>query len=125
MAGKKRVGVLALQGDFQAHQRALDTGRARKPWKCAPRPALEGLQGLVIPGGESTTMMKLLEQEKLLDPLREFGRERPIFRNLRGRDPAGHRCRQPAAGFARADGYGGGAQCLWAPARQPHCAHLT
>jgi 5'-phosphate synthase pdxT subunit len=45
---------------------------------------LESVQGLVIPGGESTTMMKLLEEEKLLDPLREFGRERPIFGTCAG-----------------------------------------
>jgi len=38
----------------------------------------------VIPGGESTTMMKLLEEEKLLGPLREFGRERPIFGTCAG-----------------------------------------
>jgi pyridoxal 5'-phosphate synthase pdxT subunit len=45
---------------------------------------LKNLQGLVIPGGESTTMLKLIEQENLLDPLREFGREHPIFGTCAG-----------------------------------------
>ena len=49
---------------------------------------------LVIPGGESTTMLKLLEDEKLLEPLREFGRREADFRHLRRRDSAGHRCCQ-------------------------------
>jgi pyridoxal 5'-phosphate synthase pdxT subunit len=42
------------------------------------------VEGLVIPGGESTTMMKLLEEERLLDPLREFGRQHPIFGTCAG-----------------------------------------
>ena len=45
---------------------------------------LETVQGLVIPGGESTTMMKLLEEEKLVDPLRDFGRRRSIFGTCAG-----------------------------------------
>ncbi len=79
----KRVGVLALQGDFQAHERALQRAGAEA---VAVRSAadLAGVQGLVIPGGESTTMMKLLQEENLLDPLREFGRERPIFGTCAG-----------------------------------------
>jgi 5'-phosphate synthase pdxT subunit len=80
---KKRVGVLALQGDFQAHERAL-TRAGAEAVEVRSAADLEGVQGLVIPGGESTTMMKLLEEEKLLDPLREFGRERPIFGTCAG-----------------------------------------
>jgi 5'-phosphate synthase pdxT subunit len=82
-AKKKRVGVLALQGDFQAHERAL-TRAGAEVVEVRSAADLEGVQGLVIPGGESTTMMKLLEEEKLLDPLREFGRERPIFGTCAG-----------------------------------------
>jgi 5'-phosphate synthase pdxT subunit len=82
-AGKKRVGVLALQGDFEAHQRALQrAGAAAVEVRSAAD--LYAIDGLVIPGGESTTMLKLLEEEKLLDPLREFGRERPIFGTCAG-----------------------------------------
>ncbi len=83
MAKKKRVGVLALQGDFQAHERALVRAGAEAV-EVRSASDLEGLEGLVIPGGESTTMTKLLEEEKLLDPLREFGRERPIFGTCAG-----------------------------------------
>ena len=82
-AKKKRVGVLALQGDFQAHQRAL-TRAGAEAVEVRSAADLDGVEGLVIPGGESTTMMKLLEEEKLLDPLREFGRDRPIFGTCAG-----------------------------------------
>jgi pyridoxal 5'-phosphate synthase pdxT subunit len=80
---KKRVGVLALQGDFQAHQRAL-TRAGAEAVEVRSASDLEGVEGLVIPGGESTTMMKLLAEEKLLEPLRQFGRERPIFGTCAG-----------------------------------------
>jgi 5'-phosphate synthase pdxT subunit len=82
-AKKKRVGVLALQGDFQAHKRAL-TRAGADAVEVRSAADLAGVEGLVIPGGESTTMMKLLLEEKLLDPLREFGRERPIFGTCAG-----------------------------------------
>jgi 5'-phosphate synthase pdxT subunit len=80
---KKRVGVLALQGDFQAHQRALTRAGAQAV-EVRSAADLQNIEGLVIPGGESTTMMKLLEEEKLLGPLREFGRERPVFGTCAG-----------------------------------------
>jgi 5'-phosphate synthase pdxT subunit len=65
------VGVLALQGDFQAHVRMLrglgaDAREVRTPM------GLEGLDALVIPGGESTTMTLGIEREGLADPLREL-----------------------------------------------------
>jgi len=80
---KKRVGVLALQGDFEAHARALAKAGAEAV-QVRSAEDLKKVDGLVIPGGESTTMLKLLEEEKLLDPLREFGRERPIFGTCAG-----------------------------------------
>jgi 5'-phosphate synthase pdxT subunit len=82
-AGKKVVGVLALQGDFEAHQRALERAGAEAV-EVRNAADLENVQGLVIPGGESTTMVKLLERENLLDPLREFGRRRSIFGTCAG-----------------------------------------
>ena len=80
---KKRVGVLALQGDFEAHARALAKAGAEAV-QVRSAEDLKKVDGLVIPGGESTTMLKLLEEEKLLDPLREFGRQRPIFGTCAG-----------------------------------------
>ena len=65
------VGVLALQGDFANHERALRsaglaTRRVRRPAD------LQGLAGIVLPGGESTTMLKLLAVQRLEQPLGEF-----------------------------------------------------
>jgi pyridoxal 5'-phosphate synthase pdxT subunit len=79
----KRVGVLALQGDFHAHARALKRAGAEAV-EVRSAADLQNIEGLVIPGGESTTMMKLLEEENLLEPLRKFGRERPVFGTCAG-----------------------------------------
>ena len=79
----KKVGVLALQGDFEAHGRALERAGAQ-PVEVRTAAQLAGLDGLVIPGGESTTMLKLLNAERMLEPLVEFGRRRPIFGTCAG-----------------------------------------
>lgn len=79
----KRIGVLALQGDFEAHRRALaQLGVTAIEVRTARE--LESVEALVIPGGESTTMLKLLESEKLFEPLRAFGERRPIFGTCAG-----------------------------------------
>jgi len=79
----KKVGILALQGDFDAHAKAVEhAGGTPVLVRCSAD--LEGLDGLIIPGGESTTMLKLLVEEKLMAPLREFGRQRPIFGTCAG-----------------------------------------
>jgi 5'-phosphate synthase pdxT subunit len=79
----KRVGVLALQGDFEAHGKALERAGAQAV-EVRTAGALADVDGLVIPGGESTTMLKLLHAENLLEPLAEFGREKPIFGTCAG-----------------------------------------
>lgn len=63
------IGILALQGDYPSHEKSLhalgrETRRITRPQH------LEGLDALVLPGGESTTMLKLLGQTELEDPLR-------------------------------------------------------
>ncbi len=63
------IGVLALQGDFEAHGRVLRRLGARVR-EVRARGDLEDLDGLVIPGGESTTMMLGVEREGLAEPLR-------------------------------------------------------
>jgi 5'-phosphate synthase pdxT subunit len=75
------VGVLALQGGFAAHARVLrELGAGVREVRV---PAdLEGLDGLVIPGGESTTMTLGIEREALVEPLRSFGK--PIFGTCAG-----------------------------------------
>lgn len=65
------VGVLALQGDFEAHRRVLERLCARVREVRVPAD-LDGLDGLVIPGGESTTMTLGVEREGLAEPLREL-----------------------------------------------------
>jgi 5'-phosphate synthase pdxT subunit len=63
--------VLALQGDFEAHIRVLEElGAEARAVRTAQQ--LEGLDGLVIPGGESTTMTLGIEREQLAEPLREL-----------------------------------------------------
>jgi 5'-phosphate synthase pdxT subunit len=78
-----RVGVLALQGDFEAHAKALERAGA-EPVEVRTAAELDAVCGLVIPGGESTTMLKLMEYYGLFEPLREFGRERPVFGTCAG-----------------------------------------
>ena len=80
---KKKIGVLALQGDFEKHEKALARAGA-EPVEVRSAADLNQVDGLVIPGGESTTMLKLLELEKMLEPLRDFGAGRPIFGTCAG-----------------------------------------
>jgi 5'-phosphate synthase pdxT subunit len=67
------VGVLALQGDFEAHAKMLQALGAEPRIVRTPGD-LAGLDGLVIPGGESTTMTLGIEREGLAEPLRELVR---------------------------------------------------
>ncbi len=69
--GTPLVGVLALQGDFAAHARVLQSLGAQVREVRVPA-HLDGLQGLVIPGGESTTMTLGVVREGLGEPLRAF-----------------------------------------------------
>jgi len=67
------VGVLALQGDFEAHAKMLAAQGAEARVVRTPKD-LEGLDGLIIPGGESTTMTLGIEREGLAEPLRQLVR---------------------------------------------------
>jgi len=78
-----RIGVLAIQGDYDAHAQALREAGAepvlvRKPGELA------AIDGLIIPGGESTTFLKFLERDGFLSSLREFVRTRPTFGTCAG-----------------------------------------
>ncbi|WP_018658017.1 pyridoxal 5'-phosphate synthase glutaminase subunit PdxT [Actinomadura flavalba] len=64
------IGILALQGDVREHARALESAGARTVRVRRPE-ELERIDGLVIPGGESTTMIKLAAVFDLLEPLRK------------------------------------------------------
>jgi pyridoxal 5'-phosphate synthase pdxT subunit len=80
---KPVVGVLALQGDFQAHGRVLERLGATVREVRVPAD-LDGLDGLVIPGGESTTMTLGVEREGLAGPLRELAAGTPILGSCAG-----------------------------------------
>jgi 5'-phosphate synthase pdxT subunit len=79
----KRVGVLSLQGDFAAHGAALERAGAA-PVYVRERADLDRIDGLILPGGESTTMLKLLRSENLFEDLAEFGRRKPMFGTCAG-----------------------------------------
>jgi 5'-phosphate synthase pdxT subunit len=96
-----KIGVLALQGDVREHLRALEAaGAAAVPVK---RPdQLAGVDGLILPGGESTTIGKLLDRFDLLEPVRDRARAgMPLWgtcaglilmaREVTGREDAPHR----------------------------------
>jgi|SRR5579875_862714 len=77
------IGVLALQGDFEAHRNAIQRAGAQAV-EVRTAEELNAVDGLVIPGGESTTMLKLLDIENLFEPLQQFGAAKPIFGTCAG-----------------------------------------
>ncbi len=78
-----RIGVLALQGDFAEHLASLRRlGVQAVEVRLAEQ--LEGLDGLIIPGGESTTIGKLATTYHLIEPLRAFGRSHPVWGTCAG-----------------------------------------
>lgn len=78
------VGVLAVQGDVSEHAAALERSGARVRWVKRPED-LEGLDGLVLPGGESTTFRRLLDWERLLESVRNrYEDGMPVFGTCAG-----------------------------------------
>jgi len=78
-----KIGVLALQGDFSEHLSMLkklgvETAEVRLPQH------LDGLDGLIMPGGESTTIGKLAAAYHLIQPLRDFGQTRAVWGTCAG-----------------------------------------
>ena len=84
MDGRPRIGVLALQGAFREHARALGAAGADVVEVRLPE-QLDGLDGLVIPGGESTTITKLATLYGLDEAIRSF--DGADLRHLRRHDP--------------------------------------
>ncbi len=82
MKEKLKIGVLALQGDFEAHRKRLQELGAEVLLVKKPE-QLEEIDGLVIPGGESTTFLKLLG-EAGFEKLRQFAQHRPTFGTCAG-----------------------------------------
>ena len=79
----KQIGVLALQGAVAEHVSALEAAGAAG--RAVKRPEeLAGLDGLVIPGGESTAIGKLIERYGFLAPIRDFALKKPVFGTCAG-----------------------------------------
>lgn len=78
-----RIGVLAIQGDYDAHAIALREAGAEPVLVRKPE-QLAGLDGLILPGGESTTFLKFLERDGFLSSLREFVGSKPTFGTCAG-----------------------------------------
>lgn len=82
-AEKPRIGVLAIQGDYAAHAEAL-VGTGAQPVEIRNPEELDHLDGLILPGGESTTILKFLERRGLFESLKEFTGKRPVFGTCAG-----------------------------------------
>lgn len=78
-----RVGVLSLQGDYACHRSSIEALGATAVRVVLPE-HLSGLDALVMPGGESTTMLRLMESNGLREPLMQFVRARPVLGTCAG-----------------------------------------
>ena len=83
LSKKISVGVLALQGDYEAHKRQLQS-LAVKAREVRLAGDLKNLDALIIPGGETTTMDKLIDRFKLRQPLINFCQSKPVFGTCAG-----------------------------------------
>jgi len=80
---RPRIGVLAIQGDYAAHASALaETGA--EPCEVRRPEELSGLDGLILPGGESTTILKFLGKHHFFETLEQFCKSHPVFGTCAG-----------------------------------------
>jgi 5'-phosphate synthase pdxT subunit len=77
------IGVLAIQGDYAAHAEALSESGA-EPVEVRKPDQLAGLDGLILPGGESTTVLRFLEKLNFFEVLQEFCGRKPVFGTCAG-----------------------------------------
>ena len=78
MRDEMKIGILAIQGDFEAHAATLD--RLGVPHIYVRTPAdLAGLNGIILPGGESTTHLKVMKEEGLFEALEGFAKNGSAF----------------------------------------------
>jgi pyridoxal 5'-phosphate synthase pdxT subunit len=82
-ASLPKIGVLAIQGDYDAHAQALREAGA-EPVLVRKPDELAGIDGLIIPGGESTTFLKFLERDGFLGALRDFVESKPTLGTCAG-----------------------------------------
>jgi 5'-phosphate synthase pdxT subunit len=80
---RPRIGVLAIQGDYAAHAEAL-AAHGAEPVEVRKPEELAGLDGLILPGGESTTMLKFLAKHHFFEALKEYCNHHPVFGTCAG-----------------------------------------
>ncbi len=66
-----KIGILAIQGDYEAHAKTLDRLGVEHTFVRRPED-LAGLSGIILPGGESSTHLKVMTEEGLFDALKQF-----------------------------------------------------
>ncbi len=90
-----RIGVLAIQGDYAAHAAALEEAGAT-PVEVRKPEQLAEVDGLILPGGESTTMLKFLERHGFFLALEKFCGSKPVFGTCAGAILLAREVRNPA-----------------------------
>ena len=90
-----RIGVLAIQGNYASHSQALIEAGA-DPCEIRKPDQLAGLDGLILPGGESTTMLRFLEKRRFFEVLQAFCSKKPIFGTCAGTILLAREVRNPA-----------------------------
>jgi pyridoxal 5'-phosphate synthase pdxT subunit len=96
---RPRIGILAIQGDYAAHAEALiESGAIPSLVKSLEdlSPGSLSLDGLILPGGESTTILKFLERRNLFESLKDFAARRPVFGTCAGAILLAREVRHPA-----------------------------
>jgi 5'-phosphate synthase pdxT subunit len=83
LPNRPQIGVLAIQGDYASHAQAL-TNSGATPLEVRKPEQLAGLDGLILPGGESTTMLLFLEKHRFFEALQEFCASKPVFGTCAG-----------------------------------------
>ena len=78
-----KIGILALQGDFELHGRMLSTLSVDADYISKPD-QLNSCHGLIIPGGESTTLIKLMRGAGLFEAISSFAKDKPVFGTCAG-----------------------------------------
>ncbi len=73
-----KIGIVAIQGDYEAHAKTLDRLGVKHTFVRRPE-ELKGVNGVILPGGESTTHLKVMKEEGLFDALKEFAADGGAF----------------------------------------------
>jgi len=92
---RPHIGILAIQGDYAAHAEALSESGA-EPSEVRKPSQLSALDGLILPGGESTTMLKFLERHGFFEGLAQFCQTHPVFGTCAGAILLAREVRNPA-----------------------------